>query len=98
VVEIHRVGDDEDRPNAVVFMVPRIAVSVARRAYPGAIGFVAFGEAIGGGGGDGGLLGPLVAIVFFGTFLTLGLVVLRWVQARGLCKRSDRALVVSWSR
>ena len=90
------MGDDEERANAVVFIVPRVAVSVAKRAYPGAIGFVALGVVI--GGGHSGLLGPLLAIAFFGTFLTLGVVVLRWVQARGLCQRSDRTLVVSWSR
>ena len=95
-VDRHDVGDYEQGANAVVFVVPRVAGSVAKRAYPGAIGFVAFGVVI--GGGHAGLLGPLVAAAFFGSFLTLGVVVLRWVQARGLCQRSDRTLVVTWGR
>lgn len=94
-VESPYVGDDQATADAVVFSVPRVAVSVAKRAYPGAVGFVAFGVAL--GGGHAGVLGPLVAIIFFGSLLTLGVVVLRWVQARGLCQRSDRTLIVSWS-
>ena len=90
------MADYEPRANAVVFVVPRVAVSVAKRAYPGAIGFVAFGVVV--GGGHAGLLAPLVAVAFFGSFLTLGLVVLRWVQARALCQRSERTLVVTWGR